>query len=415
MANSSATFNLGTSAKNYTIADNLGTYSGVNLWLTDDAAEQFTQEEIEGLVAGGTFTLADEEGNETAVGYKSDPWSSSGRVLDIINPFGTKAMANNILTALRQTNGIALNYAPFDADAIIPPNFEIGDAVLINGEHHGIYNFTSKGSCLPLSRIQAPSDEEVDHEYPFKSATKSREITRKFANIVSQFQIANGKIAAKVSQEGSDDDGTFGWSLTHRGFYINNGEVHADGTDLFSFTKDGLHIKGDIEAVTGHIGGTNGFTIQSGKLYSGKSSYSSSANGVYIGTDGISLGSGFSVSSGGHLTATSGTFGSLSVNSGGNTVGGYYGNLGGCGGYVSSGLSYGGGSYGTLGSLDTGLANVVTKVNILEANAITTNNLSARISALSSVYMNNAWVNNLYLGGRAIHAVAYDGYYFLTI
>ena len=184
---------------------------------------------------------------------------------------------------------------------------------------------------------------------------------------------------------------------------------------MFSFDSSGLHIKGDIEAVTGHIGGTNGFTIQSGKLYSGKSSFSSTANGVYIGTDGISLGSGFSVSSGGSLKATSGTFGSLSVNSGGNTVGGYYGNLGGCGGSVSSGLSYGGGSYGTLGSLDTGLANVVTKVNILEANAITTNNLSARISALSSVYMNNAWVNTLYLGGRAIHAVAYDGYYFLTI
>ena len=415
MANISATFNLGTSAKDYTIADSLGTYSGVNLWLTDDAAEQFTQDEIENLVAGGTFTLADEEGNETAVGYKSNPWSSSGRVLDIINPFGTKAMADNILRSLRQTNGIALNYSPFNADAIIPPNFEIGDAVLINGEHHGIYNFTSKGSRLPLSTIQAPSDEEVDHEYPFKSATKSREITRKFANIVSQFQIANGKIAAKVSQEGSDDDGTFGWSLTHRGFYINNGEVHADGTDLFSFTKDGLHIRGDIEAETGHIGGANGFTIQSGKLYSGKSSFNSAANGIYIGIDGISLGSGFSVSNGGYLKATRGSFGSLSVNSGGNTVGGYYGNLGGCGGSVSSGLSYGGGSYGTLGSLDTGLANVVTKVNILEANAITTNNLSARISSLSSVYMNNAWVNALYLGGSRIHAVPYDGYYFLTI
>ena len=401
MANSSATFNLGTSAKNYTIADSLGTYSGVNLWLTDDAAEQFTQEEIENLVPGGTFTLADAEGNETAVGYKSNPWSSSGRVLDIINPFGTIAMANNILTSLRQTNGIALNYSPFNADAIIPPNFEIGDAVLINGEHHGIYNYTSKGSHLPLSTIQAPSDEEVDHEYPFKSATKSREITRKFANIVSQFQIANGKIAAKVSQEGSDDDGTFGWSLTHKGFYINNGEVRADGTDLFSFTKNGLTIRGTIKADSGYIGGTNGFVIQNGKLYSGKSSFSSTANGVYIGTDGISLGSGFKVTSGGSLTATSGTFGSLTV-SNGSTKGSYYGNLGGCGGSVSSGLSYGG-NYNTLGGMDNSVKNLALRVSSIEADYVKTSRLSAGWAFSGTLSCSNLSVaQGMFFQGRSV-------------
>ena len=404
MSNTSATFNLGTSAKNYTIADSLGTYSGVNLWLTDDAAEQFTQEEIENLVPGGTFTLADEEGNETAVGYKSNPWSSSGRVLDIINPFGTKPMANNILASLRQTNGIALNYSPFNADAIIPPNFEIGDAVLINGEHHGIYNYTSKGSHLPLSTIQAPSDEEVDHEYPFKSATKSREITRKFANIVSQFQIANGKIAAKVSQEGSDDDGTFGWSLTHKGFYINNGEVRADGTDLFSFTKDGLTIRGTIKADSGYIGGTNGFVIQNGKLYSGKSSFSSTANGVYIGTDGISLGSGFKVSSSGSLTATSGSFGSLSVNSGGNTVGGYYGNLGGCGGNVSSGLSIAGTGY-NMGGVVNSIGSLNNRVSEIYANYINTNNLEAKIAQLSQVRCKALTIGNYGVYRTPLHYV----------
>ena len=388
MANQSATFNIGLSARDYKTADKLGTYSGVIVWLTDDAAEQFTVDDIETMPV---FTQEDEEGNETIVGYKSDPWSSSGRVLDVVNPFGTQAMATNILQSLRQANGIALNYSPFEAETIIPPNFEIGDAVTINGQHHGIYNFTSKASRLPLSTLQASADEEVDHEYPYKAQTKSRELTRKFQNIVSQFQIANGKIAAKVSQEGTDDDGTFGWSLTHRGFFINNGEVKADGTDLFSFTKNGLSVKGRIEADTGHIGGSGGFTIQSGKLYSGKSSYSSSANGVYIGTDGISLGSGFKVSSGGSLTATSGTFGSLSV-SNGNTRGSYYGNLNGCGGSVSSGLSYGGGSYGSLGSLDSGLKGVVTKVGILEANQITVDQIDAHYANTAYFTLNHKTV-----------------------
>lgn len=421
MSNQAGTFLINKSVRNFKTAEQLGTYSGVNLWLTDDAESQLTQEEINAVVAGGTFTKQkDEHGNDIILGYKSKPWNTTGRVLDIVNPFGTVQMATNILKSMVYDTGLAMNYAPFEADAMVPPHFEIGDAVNINGEHHGIYSYQSKQSRLPQSTIKASADEEVDHEYPFKSDVKSRNITRKFQSVQSQFIVQAGKINARVTKESADDPehtGTeeFGWSLTHNGFYINNGEVRADGTDLFSFNKDGLHIRGDIEADTGHIGGENGFVIQGGKLYSGKPTFSSTADGVYIGTDGISLGSGFSVSSGGYLTATSGTFGSLSVNSGGNTVGGYYGNLGGCGGSVSSGLSYGG-SYSTLGGLDTGLSNVVVKVNALEANMITTNNLSARISALSSVYMNNAWVSgNLYLHGSAVRSVSYDGYNFLTV
>lgn len=416
MANTAATFNINQNAADYTVGDNLGTYSGVNLWLSDDSADQLTPEEINDVAPGGTFTKqVDEDGNPIILGYKSNPWSNSGRVLDIVNPFGTVAMASDILRALRQTNGIALNYSPFDADALIPPHFELGDAVVINNDHHGIYGFNTKASRLPKSNINAPADEEIDHEYPFRSDVKSRQLTRKFDSIQSQFIVQAGKISAKVSKVGGNQSQTFGWSLTENGFYINNGEVRADGTDMFSFNSSGLHIRGDIEAVTGHIGGSGGFTIQSGKLYSGKSSYSSSANGVYIGTDGISLGSGFKVSSGGSLTATSGTFGSLSIKNG-NTTGSYHGSLSGCGGSVSSGLSYGGGSYGSLGSLDSGLKGVVTRVDTLQANMITTANLSANISALSSVYMNNAWVSgNLYLHGSAVRSVSYDGYNFLTV
>lgn len=391
MANSAATFNINQNAADYTVGDNLGTYSGVNLWLSDDSADQLTVQEIEDVAAGGTFSKqVDEDGNPIILGYKSNPWSSSGRVLEIVNPFGTVAMASDILTALRQTTGIPINYSPFSADAIIPPHFEVGDAVMINNDHHGIYGFNTKASRLPRSEINAPADEEIDHEYPYRSDVKSRQLTRKFESIQSQFIVQAGKISAKVSKTGSNNSQTFGWSLTENGFYINDGEVMADGTDLFSFDSSGLHIKGDIEADTGHIGGTNGFTIQSGKLYSGKSSYNSSTAGVYIGTDGISLGSGFKVSSSGSLTATSGTFGSLSVNSGGNTTGSYHGSLSGCGGSVSSGLSYGG-TYSTLGNMDNTLLNTTLEVQSLRAQVA---NISYQFSEIINTKNLNAnWIN----------------------
>ncbi|MBQ5896613.1 MAG: hypothetical protein IIW75_08650 [Bacteroidaceae bacterium] len=400
MANTAATFNINQNAADYTVGDNLGTYSGVNLWLSDDSADQLTPEEINDVVPGGTFTKqVDEDGNPIILGYKSNPWSNSGRVLDIVNPFGTVAMASDILRALRQTNGIALNYSPFDADALIPPHFELGDAVVINNDHHGIYGFNTKASRLPKSNINAPADEEIDHEYPFRSDVKSRQLTRKFDSIQSQFIVQAGKISAKVSRVGENESHTFGWSLTENGFYINNGEVRADGTDLFSFDSSGLHIKGDIEADTGHIGGSGGFTIQSGKLYSGKSSYSSSANGVYIGTDGISLGSGFKVSSGGSLTATSGTFGSLSV-SNGNTKGSYYGNLSNCGGSVSGGCSISGTGY-SMGGIANSIGSLENRVSAIYADYINTNNLSSKIASLGGVTITNLTVTNgVALGGR---------------
>ena len=403
MANTAATFNINQNAADYTVGDNLGTYSGVNLWLSDDSADQLTPEEINDVVPGGTFTKqVDEDGNPIILGYKSNPWSNSGRVLDIVNPFGTVAMASDILRALRQTNGIALNYSPFDADALIPPHFELGDAVVINNDHHGIYGFNTKASRLPKSNINAPADEEIDHEYPFRSDVKSRQLTRKFDSIQSQFIVQAGKISAKVSKVGGNQSQTFGWSLTENGFYINNGEVRADGTDMFSFNSSGLHIKGDIEAVTGHIGGSGGFTIQSGKLYSGKSSYSSSANGVYIGTDGISLGSGFKVSSGGSLTATSGSFGSLSVSNGSSS---YSGRLSGCGGSVSnlggsvsSSMSIGGGM--TIGNLQTlaNNANTVSAQTLAKLDNYMAGSITANAFRCTTINVGS----NLYLGGRTL-------------
>lgn len=74
---------------------------------------------------------------------------------------------------------------------------------------------------------------------------------------------------------------------------LNDGtfEFNANNELKLTLDKDGiLTVKGTIKADKGYIGGKNGFTIEDGKLYSGKSSLMSSDNGIYIGTDGISLG-----------------------------------------------------------------------------------------------------------------------------
>lgn len=395
MANGSATFDVGTKSFDYSQSDSLGTYSGVNLWLSDDAAEQLTEQEIDEVAAGGSFSKQqDEDGNDIILGYKSDPWSTTGRILDIVNPFGTVQMASDILEALRQTNGIALNYAPFDSGAIIPPHFEIGDAVSINNNHHGIYGFNTKASRLARSQINAPADEEIDHEYPFKNDVKSRALTRKFESVQSQFIVQAGKINAKVSRVGENESHTFGWSLTENGFFINNGEVRADGTDLFTFNSSGLHIRGDIEATSGHIGGDNGFVIESGKLYSGKSTYNSTASGVYIGTDGISLGSRFKVDTSGNVVGSHASFDSINI-----TNSTFYGSgsFSGTGSFTSGSLGGGMGFGGsrTVSGVVNSIGSLESRVSEIYANYINVNNLAAQIAAISIVRVASLKINNI--------------------
>lgn len=101
---------------------------------------------------------------------------------------------------------------------------------------------------------------------------------------------------------------------------INNGNgtfrVDSDG----NLTATSATIKGTIQADKGYIGGEKGFTIESsdeiGRIYSGeKSVFSSNNAGIYIGTDGISLGKNnpFSVDSDGNLTAKSGHIGGAEI------------------------------------------------------------------------------------------------------
>ena len=96
-----------------------------------------------------------------------------------------------------------------------------------------------------------------------------------------------------------------------------------------AYFKGNGEFEGSITANKGYIGGIGGFTIEAGKLYSGMDTFPeqptliSKDKNVYIGTDGIALGSGnFRVDSNGKLYANSGTF-SGTIYADGGTIGGW--------------------------------------------------------------------------------------------
>lgn len=143
--------------------------------------------------------------------------------------------------------------------------------------------------------------------------------------LMADFVIA-GYIAGSIIEGNDIIGGTLKSKNYNSGKYgtfinLNDGTFEFNGAGEKKLYFDGttLTAKGTIQAEKGWFGGANGFKIESGKIYSGsKSTLSSTADGVYIGTDGISLGSGnkFTVTNKGALTASDVTItgGSLNIN-----------------------------------------------------------------------------------------------------
>jgi hypothetical protein len=263
---SSGRTSIGKQAKNLIIANTFGSYSKVIINVTPE--------------------LYYEAGNDT------------GRTLEIDCPWGTQAMANNLLSSLS-----GFQYQPYEArDALLDPAAQLGDGVTVNGVYGGIFKLSYDGGVLHAADVSAPSDEEINHEYKFVDSA-TRKIDRQIANVESELSIQADEITAKVDKTGGNAS-SFSWQLLATGFLLKSGN-----TTVFQADSTGVKVTGQITATSGYIGnGSAGFLIGSRSISNGKTSLSDSNNGIYVGTDGIALGTKFKVDSSGNLTASSGTF-----------------------------------------------------------------------------------------------------------
>lgn len=246
--------------------------------------------------------------------------TDTGRTLASANPWGTQERAEEILS---QIKGFA--YQPYRASgAIVDAAAELGDAVSVNGVYGGVYALTRRYGGIQFADLNAPSDEEIDHEYPYKSP-QDRRVTRQFREVRASLSIQadritaeaeerksaietlsgaltiqSSKIDAKVSKTGGSPS-SFGWELDEKSWTIRS-----NNSVVLKATKDGVEITGKITATSGKIGG---FDITQNSLsYNNQTWDGTNSTGVYIGPNGIQLGKNFKVDSAGNLTASSGTF-----------------------------------------------------------------------------------------------------------
>ena len=274
----------------------------------------------------------------------------SGRVLTIENPWGTQAQATAILNAL-QAKGF--QYQPYTAEgAILNPAAEIGDGVTISDTYSGLYKINRNYSPLMAADLEAPQDEEIDHEYPYEPkqdriykreiaeanaqiSLNADAITAEVTNRTNADNNLNTTLTSKINQTATNINATvtqinstkldktrsnasFGWSLTATEFSLNsNGATNK----VFVCNKNGITIQGNatvtgkIQATSGFIGSSasNGFTINNigisnGTLNESKNNLATDENGnfvdgVFIGKSHIRLGNNFVVTKTGEVTA----------------------------------------------------------------------------------------------------------------
>lgn len=370
--------------------------------------------ELSGYSGVVIFAGQDEDGNN--IEYRAG--DRTGTVLEITNEWGSQAQADAIYRKIR-----GFKYQPYKAGGTsIDPSAEIGDAVTVSDIYSGVFAKKTTFGRHIRTDLEAPSKEEVEHEFQIQSPT-NRQYERFTRSVRASLSITASKIAAevedrqeadnllratlnihakeieaKVSSEVGNSHSDFWWKLLSTGWDAGTGSK-----TVFSVKKNGAYVDGEIRSTTGKIGN---WDINSNSLsYNGQTWGGTNSTGAYIGQSGIQLGKNFKVDMSGNLTAARGTFGSLSVNSSGSTVGTYSGSLSGCGGSVSnlggsvSGIS--GSVSGLTGSISTGIKvgskSIGTYVGDIIADTITASYVRARVGDLNQFVFNGHTVKEKWI------------------
>lgn len=274
-----------------------------------------TAPETDGYSGVAIFAGQDEAGNNIEY-FAGD---RSGKVLEVTNEWGSQAQADAIYRKIR-----GFRYQPYKAaGTTIDPSVEIGDAVTVADTYGGVF-LRATDYRDTTSDLEAPSNEEIEHEFQIQSPT-NRQYERFTRSVRSSLSITATKIAAevearekadkairatlsvqadaieaRVTKEGGNSS-SFGWKLLN-----DSWTVSGNGKNIFTVNRNGAKVEGEIRATSGKIGG---FDIQKNYLsYNGQTWGGTNSRGGYFGISGIQLGKNFKVDMSGELTASSGRF-----------------------------------------------------------------------------------------------------------
>ena len=164
--------------------------------------------------------------------------NDTGYALSADCPYATQAMVNALLTALS-----GVTYLPVKAtDTLINPALEIGDPVNLYGNQTVMASVTYHGGPALIADVEAPIEEEVNHEYPAKTTSKAE---RKLASAYSQIKKTTDNIALEVAGKTDSDDVNSLIDVSLNGITMSYTGT-TNGATL-SLTKSGVNISGTVK------------------------------------------------------------------------------------------------------------------------------------------------------------------------
>ncbi len=125
--------------------------------------------------------------------------SDEGRVLEIECPWASQEIADNALVIVQ-----GQSYAPYIATgAVLDPAAELGDYANVNGTESIIADYSAGFGSVWSADIAAPSEEEIDHEYPYESKIR-RETQREFSKLNAAITVGFDEITLRVKNNEDD-------------------------------------------------------------------------------------------------------------------------------------------------------------------------------------------------------------------
>ena len=115
------------------------------------------------------------------------------RTIEIETPWATQEIADAALNAI---GGYV--YQPYEAaGALLDPAMELGDTVTVGGVTSVVATIATDFDAMCAADISAPSDEEVDHEYPYEDRSR-RQTRREVAKATASLKVGVDEIEARV-------------------------------------------------------------------------------------------------------------------------------------------------------------------------------------------------------------------------
>lgn len=215
--------NIGNKAQSLETAPAFSAYTGVILWYDEENA------------------------------YKAG--DESGRVLETECPWATQEMADNILSEI---SGYV--YRPFTATgAFLDPAAELGDVVVVGGVCSIVATMDTTFDAMCASDISAPADEEIDHEYPYLTATQrtlNRKLTLGKSYYGTKIDRAKGLQITKTNADGTETSRAI-MNSDILAFYDANGNPSI----YFDADTGKYNFYGDVNVTGGSININDNFVV----------------------------------------------------------------------------------------------------------------------------------------------------------